>query len=273
MTAPKNLEALFSRTRAEGRAAFCPYFVTGFPDPATSTRAVVAAAESGADIIEVGMPFSDPLADGPTIQAASQVALDAGVKVEHAFEHVRAIRGSGPTLPVLMTYFNLVHNCGVEAFLDRALEAGSAGLIIPDLPLEEADLVRTEARRREIDLIALIAPTTPDSRLSRISAGASGFLYLVSVTGVTGARQDLSASLESYLARVRSQTGLPLCVGFGISSPAQASRVARAADGVIVGSALVSCIEEAREGPDEAGPAIERAVRELVSEFAEAVRA
>jgi tryptophan synthase alpha chain len=252
----------FARLGEEGRPAFCPYLAVGFPSPEISLEVAAAASRAGADVIEVGIPFSDPLADGPTIQRATQRALDAGVRLEHAFEAARVVRESGDALPVLMTYYNPVHHMGIDRFLQRAQEAGAAGLIVPDLPLEEAGALRDAARDRGIDHVALLAPTTPPERIRRIAESAGGFLYLVAVTGVTGTRADLDRGLEGYLARVREQTELPLCVGFGISTPEQGARVGQLADGVIVGSALVDRLEAA--GGREA-EAMESGVRAYLS--------
>ncbi len=242
----------FEELRAQGRAAFCPFFTVGYPTVRASIRLAAEASAGGADVIEVGVPFSDPLADGPTIQAASQRALEGGVRLSDAFSVTRAIREGGGALPVLMTYFNPIHYIGIERFVDEAAGAGAAGLIVPDLPHEEAGSLRAAAAKRGIDLIALVAPTTPKARIGEIAGHATGFLYLVAVTGVTGARSRVDAGLERFVTRVRQETDLPLCIGFGISTPEQARAVARIADGFIVGSALVDSIERSWEEGEDA---------------------
>lgn len=240
-----SLARCFAQLRERRATAFCPYFPVGYPTVETSLGIAAAASAAGAHIIEVGIPFSDPLADGPTIQAASQRALEGGVRVADAFAVARAIREAGEALPVLMSYYNPIHRVGNQVFLTRAAEAGAVGLIVPDLPAEEAGDLRREAALAGLDLIAFIAPTTPEERIVRIAREATGFLYLVGVTGVTGARSELPADLADYLARVRVHTELPRCVGFGIATPEQARAVAQEAEGVIVGSALVSGVGRA----------------------------
>ena len=259
-----DLSVLFAQLRDSGRTAFCPYLTVGFPNVPLSIEMAAAASRAGANVVEVGVPFSDPLADGPTIQAASQTALDGGVDVEDAFRVVRSVRAAGDAIPVLMTYFNPVHRMGLVRFVERAADAGAAGLIVPDLPLEEGAHLRAIARERGLDVISLIAPTTPDERVARISKESSGFLYLVAVTGVTGAREQLGEGIRDYVARVRVQTDLPLCVGFGISTPEHARVVADVADGIIVGSALV---DRVREDPERAPAIIEAAVEEFLGEL------
>ncbi len=264
-----NLASLFERLRRARATAFCPYFTVGYPNVAASIRWAEIASRSGAQVIEVGVPFSDPQADGPTIQAASQVALAAGARVGDAFAMVSAIRQAGAALPVMMSYYNPIHALGEEAFVQRAAAAGAAGLIVPDLPLEESGALREIARNRGLDLVALVAPTTRDERIAGIAAQAAGFLYLVAVTGVTGARRGSQSDLSAYVARVRAQTELPLCVGFGIATPGDGAAVAQIADGVIVGSAITECLRKALAAGGEA--AADAALTHLVGEFCEAV--
>jgi tryptophan synthase alpha chain len=264
-----SLSSLFAALRERGATAFCPYLTVGYPNVAASIRWAENASRLGVQVIEVGVPFSDPQADGPTIQAASQVALEAGVRLHDAFAMVEAIRGAGSALPVMMSYYNPIHALGEGPFIKRAAAAGAAGLIVPDLPLEESARLRRLAAEEGLDLIALIAPTSPDHRIAKIASAATGFLYLVAVTGVTGSRWRGGGELASYVDRVRAWTALPLCVGFGISSPADAAEVARVADGVIVGSALTQCLREALAMGGEG--AADEAFRNLVVDFGKAV--
>ena len=229
---------------APGRAALMPYLMGGFPDVATSRAIGEAYADGGADLVEVGVPFSDPLADGPVIHAAGTRALAAGVTVAAVIE---LARGLAERLPViLMCYSNLVLARGVERFVDELAQAGLSGLIVPDLPLEEATAALAACDAAGIALVPLAAPTTPEDRLARIGAQARGFLYTASVTGTTGERSGLDAA--ELLARVHRHTEVPVALGFGIATPEQAAAAAAAgADGVIVGSRLVRA---AAEGED-----------------------
>jgi tryptophan synthase alpha chain len=228
------------------KPAFMPYFPIGYPTIADSLDAIEAFAGNGADLIEVGIPFSDPLADGPVIQHATQIALQNGVTLERVLQSVAEIRRRGVPIPlILMGYYNPILQFGLKRFCDTAVAAGADGLIVPDLPAEESSELE-EALEGKLPLIRMIAPTTSADRARRICAAAEGFLYLVSVTGVTGARASVPAGLPEFIARVRAAApaGTPLCVGFGISTPEQASGVGKIADGVIVGSACVRAIGE-----------------------------
>ena len=232
------LAALFAR--AGGRAAFLPYYPIGFPTVEASLDAIQAMAGVGVDGFEIGMPFSDPLADGPTIQAATQVALRNGVTVRRCLEAVRELRARGVGQPMLlMGYLNPVLAYGPDAFAGDARAAGADGLIVPDLPPEEADLLAGACAREGLALIFFLAPTSSDARIRQVAERARGFLYVVSVTGVTGAREALPPGLGDFLARVRAQTACPRVVGFGISGPEQARAINGLAEGFIVGSALV----------------------------------
>jgi tryptophan synthase alpha chain len=244
------------------RAALMPYLMGGFPDLETSRRIGEAAAAAGADMLELGIPFSDPLADGPVIHAAATSALAAGASVAAVLEVAAAL---SPLLPVsVMTYVNLVFASGVERFLERLAERQVSGLIVPDLPLEEADEIAAAAQAVGVALVPLVAPTTPDERLARIGARAHGFIYVVSVTGTTGERSSPAGSQAALLRRARAHSALPVVLGFGISTPAQATAAADAgADGVIVGSRLVRAAGEERDAP--------AAVGRLVGEFAAAL--
>jgi tryptophan synthase alpha chain len=215
----------------------------GYPQRESALSLVPALVEVGADLIELGIPFSDPLADGATIQAAAQQALTNGMTLSLCLEQAALLRGRGVTVPfVLMGYYNPIFQMGTERFARRAAAAGVDGVIVPDLPPEESDDLCAALHAQGTDLIFLLPPTSDNGRLQIVTERTSGFLYLVSLTGVTGARDQLPPDLESFVARVRATTGLPLAVGFGIGTPAQAAQVARVADGVIVGSALIKAI-------------------------------
>jgi tryptophan synthase alpha chain len=229
--------------RLSGRTALMPYVTMGYPQRESALELVPALVEAGADLIELGAPFSDPLADGATIQAASQQALANGMTLELCLEQAANLRTGGVTNPlVLMGYYNPIFQMGPGRFAERAAAAGVDGIIVPDLPPEESDALQTALRGHDIDLVFLLAPTRDSERIQLVAGRTSGFLYLVSLTGVTGARHQLSPGIESFVTRVRQVTDLPLAVGFGISTPDQAARVAQMADGVIVGSALVRAI-------------------------------
>ena len=251
---------------------FMPYFPLGYPDLETSIDVIDALAKNGADLIEVGLSFSDPLADGPVIQQATQVALEKGITISKSLESVQELRRRGVDIPlVLMGYYNPMLAYGLEKFVCDAVEVGADGFIVPDLPLEESgefELALSSASSMSVTdshsplttvpahfgsavpLIPMLAPTTPDERMERIARDAKGFIYLVSVTGVTGERKSISEGLAELISRVREHTSAPVCVGFGISTPEQARQVGALADGVIVGSACVKTIG-ASENPIE----------------------
>jgi tryptophan synthase alpha chain len=245
MTGIERIAEAFESARANGRrAAFMPYLMGGFPDVETSRRIGVEYARGGADLVELGVPFSDPLADGPVIHAAGTAALRAGVTLPDVLEVGRAIAEHVPV--VLMCYANLIVARGLERFADALTAANASGLIVPDLPLEEAPAIRQACEERGLALVPLVAPTTPEERLARIGAQARGFVYTVSLTGTTGERSGgLQAGLAGVLARTAANTKVPVAVGFGISTPEQAAAAAAAgADGVIVGSRLVRAAGE-----------------------------
>jgi tryptophan synthase alpha chain len=253
----------FAAARADGRrAALMPYLMGGFPELETSRQIGLAYAEAGAHLVELGVPFSDPLADGPVIHAAATAALRAGAKLDDVLDVGRSIAKRVPV--VVMCYSNQIFARGAERFLDALADAGVSGLIVPDLPLEESHELLAICDVRGIALVPLVAPTTPEDRLARIGARARGFLYTVSVTGTTGERAGLDGDLEGVLARAAANTEVPVAVGFGIGEPAQAAAAAAAgADGVIVGSRLVRA---AGEEPDPVA-----AVAELVRGFSNAL--
>jgi tryptophan synthase alpha chain len=254
----------FAAARANGRrAALMPYLMACFPDLDRSRAIAAAYADNGADLVELGVPFSDPLADGPVIHAAGTAALRAGATVHDALSVASVIADRVPV--IVMCYSNPIFARGLERFADALAESGACGLIVPDLPLEEAPAVADACERRGLALVPLVAPTTPEDRLERIGAGARGFVYTVSLTGTTGERiGERDGELRAVLARARSHTRVPLAVGFGIGTPAQASAAADAgADGVIIGSRLVRAAAESDE------PAA--AVGELVHGFSVAL--
>lgn len=237
------IDATFKRLKKEGRKAFIPYITAGDPDLGTTVKIVRALEAAGADIIELGIPFSDPLADGPTIQRAIQRSLDAGCTVKKVLSMVKELRRSVSVPLVFMTYYNIIYNYGLGAFVKDAKVAGADGVIVPDLPLEETGELSAKAGQVDFRTIMLAAPTTPPERFARIAAKSKGFIYYVSLTGVTGARTSLSEMLRDDVKKLKQLTSKPLCVGFGVSTAAQARDVARSADGVIVGSAIIKLIE------------------------------
>lgn len=256
----------FSQLKSARRAALMPYLPLGFPTLDASRQLIRAVANAGADVIELGVPFSDPLADGPVIQRAAHTALGNGITLAKCLDMVREARQAGVTIPlVLMSYVNPLLRFGVERCARAAREAGADGLIVPDLPPEEAGTLAAACQTHQLDLVYLAAPTSTPARLRLIAQATRGFVYLVSVTGVTGARDHVAADLAAFVARLREVTPKPICVGFGISDAQAARTVAGYADGVIVGSALV-----ARIGAEER--ALESA-REFVAELRAAVNA
>ncbi len=255
------LEAMFARAKSQNRAAFLPYFPIGYPTHEASIEAVKTMAALGVDGFEIGIPFSDPIADGPTIQAATQIALENGATVRKCLQVVRQLRDSGVTQPMLMMgYANPLVAYGTDRFVRDACAAGADGLIVPDMPPEEASMFADSCAREEMALVFMLAPTSNDQRIELVTRNATGFIYVVSLTGITGARRDLPANLKDFIARLRSRTDKPLVLGFGISTPVHAREVSQLTDGFIVGSALV------RAG----GQGVE-AVRDLTASMVEAI--
>ena len=240
----------FARARREGRPALIPYLTAGDPDLAVSRALVPALQGGGADIVEIGVPFSDPVADGSINQRSAERALRNGVNLGAVLALAGDLRGDGAPPLVLFTYFNPVHRMGLEAFGREVERMGLDGVLVTDLPPEEAGDLREILERRGTDLISLVSPTTSRDRLERLCAEARGFLYFISRTGVTGPREDLPESLGDQVRAARAICDLPIAVGFGISQPDQVRAAASYADGVVVGSALVRLIEEARGAPD-----------------------
>jgi len=234
-------------------AALMPYFPLGFPDAPTSLDVIVAMSEAGADAFEIGLSFSDPLADGPVIQRATQIALENGITTTKCLEMIAALRSRGVRQPfLLMGYYNPIFAYGLDRFVSDAAAAGADGFIVPDLPPEEAGDLDRLCRERNLGLIYFLAPTSTDARLKLVAERARGFIYLVSLTGVTGARTKLSDGLGSFIDRVRKTTATPLAIGFGVSTPEQAGEVSCMADGVIVGSRLVQIVDRAADKPQAA---------------------
>jgi tryptophan synthase alpha chain len=257
----------FAKLRSANRRGFIPFVSAGDPDLETSKKIVLSLAQNGADVIELGVPFSDPMADGPTIQASSQRALESGVKLANILQMVRDIRKETDTPIVLFSYLNPLFRYGFERLAADAADAGVDGVLVTDAVDEVAFVVSQVLRSRGLDLISLIAPTTSNDRLGRIAQGASGFIYAVSRAGVTGARSDTSSTAPALVARARKYTDLPIAVGFGISNRDQIDEVWRYADAAVVGSAIVAEIE--RSIPT--GETVERVtkfVRALLPEVA-----
>ncbi|GAB4497053.1 MAG: tryptophan synthase subunit alpha [Anaerolineales bacterium] len=243
----KRITKIFETTRAEGRAALMPYYPMGFPTPEESLEIIHAIANAGADLIELGIPFSDPLADGPTIQHATQTALENGMTLRKGLEITAQLRARGVQQPlILMGYLNPILAYGLENFVRAAHAAGADGFIVPDLPPEEAGEFSQLCAAHHLALIHLLAPNANETRIRQVAAQTSGFVYLVSVTGITGARRDLPPDLGAFIERVRRAAHTPIAVGFGIATPEQAQTVGALADGVIVGSALIKTVQNAQ---------------------------
>lgn len=244
------LDAMFAQLRAEKRQAFMPFLPAGDPHLAATGELLDTVIRAGADLVEIGIPYSDPIADGAVIQACYTRALQKGIKLDAILQAVPQWRSQHPNTPlVAMLSYSIVHRQGVTAFLSKARHAGFAGLILPDLPLEEAEPVASGAAEMGLKLILLVTPTTPPERAKKIVALASGFVYVVSVTGITGERAALPTELRQQLVWLRGLTSLPLCVGFGISRPEHVAMLRDVADGIIVGSALVRHLEKAGTEP------------------------
>ncbi len=260
------IDSLFQRLRAVNRKAFMPFVSAGDPDLAFTAKVLPQIAEAGADLIEVGFPFSDPIADGPVIQASYTRALDHGLKLHDVFECLRQATGAGLKTPLVgMVSYSLIWRHGPEKFIEHAQQAGLSGAVVPDLPAEEADAFAKLARDRDFKLILLWTPTTTPERAANIVKLCTGFLYCVSVVGITGERDKLPEALKQQLQQLRSLTDLPLCVGFGVSRPEHVTQLREFADGVIVGSAVVRKLESAKKSPEAALREIAALVRELAT--------
>ncbi len=285
MSAPKRKEAAevapdgriarrFAALRAEGRGGLVAFVTAGDPDHETSRALLRGLPGAGADLVELGMPFSDPVADGPAIQAASERALAAGATMARTLDLVRAFREDDDETPlVLMGYFNPILRFGVAPFCAEASAAGADGLIVVDLPPEEEAELRGPARAAGLDLVRLIAPTTGDARLERVLEGASGFVYYVSIAGVTGGASAAEDTVAGAVGRIRARCALPVAVGFGIKTPEAAARVVRHADAAVVGSALVSVVADHLDEGGAPGPGLVDAALDFAGRLAAGVRA
>lgn len=267
------INARFAALKAEGRAAFVTFLMAGDPDPGTSLAIIKALPKAGADIIEIGMPFTDPMADGPAIQAAGLRALKAGMTLTRTLDLVRAFRADDAATPiVLMGYYNPIYIYGVDRFLVDAKSAGVDGLIIVDLPPEEDTELCLPAMKAGLNFIRLATPTTDDKRLPAVLENTSGFVYYVSITGITGAGSANSADVGDAVARIKRHTGLPVCVGFGIRTPEAARDIAAHANGAVVGSALVDALKASLDAEGRATGKTVSAVADLVASLAQGVR-
>jgi tryptophan synthase alpha chain len=272
------IDDCFTSLRRNGARALIPFVTAGDPNLKVTAEVLQLLDRCGASLGEVGVPYSDPIADGPVIQASYQRALEKKIRLDDIFQMTRSLRGSIKMPLVTMVSYAIIHRRGIDAYLDAAIEAGISGAIVPDLLLEEADAIATRCQARDFNLIQLVTPTTPRERQLKIAERSSGFLYFVSVTGITGERRELAPQLLENVAWLRERTPLPICIGFGISQPEHVRQVAQVADGVIVGSALVRRIaaldngsqtnqagHRASHGSHESIGSIETYVREMIA--------
>jgi tryptophan synthase alpha chain len=267
------IDARFAQLKKEGRSAFVTFLMAGDPDPATSREIIKALPKAGADIIEIGMPFTDPMADGPSIQAAGLRALKAGMTLKKTLALVREFRTQDDTTPlVLMGYYNPIYIYGVDKFLADARSAGVDGLIVVDLPPEEDSELCLPALKAGLNFIRLATPTTDDKRLPAVLANTSGFVYYVSVTGITGSASADSEVVGEAVSRIKRHTPLPVCVGFGIRNPEAVAAIASHADGAVVGSALVDALRGSLDAEGKATAKTVDAVVKLATELATGVR-
>lgn len=267
------IDTRFAELKQEGRAAFVTFVMCGDPDLATSLEIIKALPQAGADIIELGMPFTDPMADGPAVQAAGLRALKAGTTLKKTLQVVRDFRaGDNATPIVLMGYYNPIYIYGVDKFLADAKAAGVDGLIIVDLPPEEDTELCIPAMKAGLNFIRLATPTTDDKRLPAVLANTSGFVYYVSITGITGSASADTAQVAEAVARIKRHTGLPVCVGFGIRTPEAARGIAQAANGAVVGSALIDVLRASLDSEGRATAKTVPAVADLASALAQGVR-
>jgi tryptophan synthase alpha chain len=258
------IKKTFINLNNQGKKALMPYLTVGFPQTDSALKLVPALIRAGADLIELGVPFSDPLADGATIQAASQCALENGITLNSCLAQVVQLRSLGIDIPfVLMGYYNPIYQFGIQRFAEEAARAGVDGVIVPDLPPEEAGPLLDVLRAKDLCLIFLLAPTSDTRRIRIVAELSEGFVYLVSLVGVTGARDVLSPDLTTFVERVRQVTDKPLAVGFGISTPQQAAQVSAVTDGVIVGSALIKAVAST-DVPSDAAYAFIKSLREAI---------
>ena len=267
------IAARFAALKAEGRGALIPFLEAYDPDPATSTAILRGMPAAGADLIEIGMPFTDPMADGPTIQAAGLRGLKAGATLARTLAMVAEFRAADQDTPViLMGYLNPIASYGPARFCADAAAAGVDGLIVVDLPSEEADMLAPHAAANGLDIIRLVAPTTDDERLPLVLEGSSGFVYYVSITGITGTRSATAESLAAAMPRIRRATDLPVAIGFGVRTPAQAAEAVRVADAAVVGSALIDTLASSLDAEGRAAPDTAERVLAQIRALADGVR-
>ncbi|WP_407115827.1 tryptophan synthase subunit alpha [Bradyrhizobium sp. LMG 9283] len=267
------IDTRFAELAKQGRSAFVTFLMAGDPDPATSLEIIKALPRSGADVIEIGMPFTDPMADGPSIQAAGLRALKAGMTLKKTLELVRGFRKNDDATPiVLMGYYNPIYIYGVDKFLADAKSVGVDGLIIVDLPPEEDDELCLPAMKAGLNFIRLATPTTDDKRLPAVLANTSGFVYYVSITGITGAAAADSTAVSEAVTRIKRHTKLPVCVGFGIRTPETARAIASHANGAVVGTALVDALKNSLDAEGRATAQTVNAVAELTAALAQGVK-
>jgi tryptophan synthase alpha chain len=267
------IEKRFAVLKADKRAGLVAYISAGDPDPAVSFEILKGLPSAGADLIELGMPFTDPMADGPSVQLAGQRALKAGITVDATFDMVKRFRGHDRDTPILlMGYYNLVYQRGAERFCKDAAAAGVDGFILVDLPPEEVDELKPHAAKSGLDTVLLTAPTTDDKRLPAVLKYSSGFVYFVSVLGITGTKSATEEAVQSHVARIKRHTALPVGVGFGIKTPEQAAAVARHADAAVVGSAIVDRVKAGLDAQGHAKPGLVEGVLSFVRTLAEGVR-
>jgi tryptophan synthase alpha chain len=273
MTSPTRIDRRFGALKKEGRAALVTFVMAGDPDFETSKAILLGLPKAGADVIEIGMPFSDPMADGPAIQAAGLRALKGGQTMKRTLELVRALRVADPEVPiVLMGYYNPIYVYPTEAFLDQAKAAGVDGLIVVDVPPEADEELCLPALQRGLNFIRLASPTTDARRLPAVLANTTGFVYYVSITGITGAATPDPTEVHAQVAKIKAATALPVAVGFGVRTPEQAKAIARGADGVVVGSALVTAVQQSLGSNGLATGTTAGGVLNLVAGLAAAVR-
>lgn len=266
------IETRFQKLRQEGRKAFIAFTTAGFPNLAAYPQLLEKLPEAGVDLIEIGVPFSDPMADGPAIQAANNQALREGITLAKILDMVRYFRTKDNETPiVLMGYYNPIYSYGMMRFLDDAQKAGVDGFIVPDLPPEEDEEFRVPAKARGLNVIRLVTPTTDKTRLPTVLKDASGFLYYVSITGITGGASADAANVKEHIDAVRAQTDLPIAIGFGVNTPAQAKEMATLADGVIVGSAIVKRASAHLDDHGKPASGMQADVLTFVSDLANAV--
>ncbi len=272
--APGRIEQRFAALKAEGRGALITFLEAGDPDAATSLEMLRGMPAAGADLIEIGCPFTDPMADGPTIQASALRALRAGASMVRTLEMVRAFRAGDDSTPiVLMGYLNPIDSYGPARFCEDAAAAGVDGLIVVDLPSEEADLLLPHASAFGIDIIRLVAPTTDAQRLPLVLQGSSGFVYYVSIAGITGTRSASAGDLRAAIPRIRAVTDLPIAIGFGVRTPAQAAEASGIADAAVVASAVIETLAASLDAEGRAGPDTVRLVLDQVRALADGMRA